>query len=348
MRVLTYVEPGKLEWREAPDPEVRGAGEAVVRPVAASPCDLDKAIIAGRTPLPGPFALGHEAVAEVVAVGDGVTRLAVGQLVVVPWHICCGACDRCLAGLTASCRAVTPRAMYGTPIGGAWGGLFSDLVHVPFAEAMLVPVPAGVPAATVAAASDNLTDAWVAVSRPLAQHPGARVLVVGGAGSIGLYAVQLAFAAGASGVDYVDRSEGRLALAAAFGATPIQRSDADLPEHDVVVDASANHAELVRAIRAVGPGGVCTSVGIYFLDAPLPLLDMYAKDVTFRTGRCSVGPHIPRVLSLVASGAVHPERVTSDEAPWDSAVDVLLGRKLKPVLVRPQIHAAPASALPPE
>jgi threonine dehydrogenase-like Zn-dependent dehydrogenase len=340
MRVLIFVGPGQLEWREAPEPRVRGAGEAVVRPVAAAPCDLDKAIIAGRTPLPGPFALGHECVAEVVEVGSGVTRLAPGDLVVVPWHICCGACDRCRDGLTASCRAVTPRAMYGTPIGGDWGGLFSDLVHVPFAEAMLVPLPAGVAPATVASASDNLTDAWVAVSRPLAQRPGARVLVVGGAGSIGLYAVQLAFAAGASGVDYVDRSPERLALAASLGAVPIPRGEGDLAEHDVVVDASATPAELVRALRAVAPGGTCTSVGVYFLDTPLPLLDMYGKDVTFRIGRCSVGPHIPRVLSLVASGAVHPERVTSDEAPWDSAVEVLMGRKLKPVLVRPALHGA--------
>ena len=339
MRVLTYVGPSDLQWRDAPDPCVRGANDAVVRPIAASACDLDRAIVAGRTPLPGPFALGHECVAEVVAIGDDVRRLEVGQVVVVPWHICCGACDRCRAGLTASCRAVSPRAMYGTPIGGDWGGLFSDLVHVPFAEAMLVPVPAGVPAAAVASASDNLTDAWVAVSGPLGRHPGARVLVVGGAGAIGLYAVELARAAGASGVDYVDRSPERLALAEALGATPIPRSDGDLPERDVVIDASATPSELYRALRAVAPGGECASVGIYFLDAPLPLLDMYAKDVTFRTGRCSVGPHIPRVLSLVASGAIHPERVGT-EAPWDSAVEVLLSRRLKPVLVRPPLQTS--------
>src|SRR5262245_32287514 len=154
MRALTFLGPGKLEWREAPDPVLRGPKEAVVRPVASTTCDLDRALVAGRAPLPGPFALGHECVAEVVEVGEGVRSLRPGQLVVVPWHICCGECDRCRAGLTASCRAVTPRAMYGTPIGGDWGGLFSELVHVPFADAMLVPVPPGVPAATVASASD--------------------------------------------------------------------------------------------------------------------------------------------------------------------------------------------------
>jgi alcohol dehydrogenase len=334
VRVLTFLGPGKLEWREAPDPGVNGAAQAVVRPIAASTCDLDRALVAGKAPLPGPFALGHECVAEVVDVGDAVRRVAPGDRVVVPWHISCGQCDRCRAGLTASCSAVTPRAMYGTPIGGDWGGMFSDLVLVPFADAMLVPVPAGVDPAAVAAASDNLTDAWLAVSRPLAAHPRARVLIVAGGGSIALYAIELARAAGAAAVDYVDRAPERLALAESLGARPIPRG-APLDPYPVVVDASGGMpAELTRALRAVAPGGMCTSVGIYFADPALPLLDMYANDVTFRTGRPSVGPHIARVLSLVADGKVHPERVTSRVARFDDAVEVLLEKPLKPVLVR--------------
>jgi threonine dehydrogenase-like Zn-dependent dehydrogenase len=333
MRVLTFVGPGQLEWHERPDPRLAGDLEAIVTPIAASPCDLDRALVAGRAPLLGPFALGHEAVARVVEIGPGVRRVATGDVVVVPWHISCGDCDRCRGGLPASCTAVTPRAMYGTPIGGEWGGLFSDLVRVPFADAMLVPVPPGVRPAAVAAASDNLTDAWLAVSRPLAERPGARVLIVGGGGCIGLYAIELARAAGAGAVDYVDRSPDRLALAEALGARPIPRG-AELEPAPVVLDASGNPAELARALRAVAPGGICHSVGIYFLDAPLPLLDMYASDVTFRTGRPSVGPHIARVLSLVAEGRVHPERVSSREASFDDAIDVLLERSLKPVLVR--------------
>ena len=157
MKVLTYVGPAQLEWREAPAPRLGGDGQAIVRPIAATTCDLDKAIVAGRTPLPPPFALGHEAVAEVVEIGDGVRAVRPGQRVVVPWSLHCGACDRCRAGLTASCRAVPPRAMYGTPIGGDFGGLFSDLVHVPFADAMLVPLPDGVAPFAAASASDNLT-----------------------------------------------------------------------------------------------------------------------------------------------------------------------------------------------
>ena len=336
MRVLTYTGAARPEWREAAELHVGAAAEAIVRPIAATTCDLDRAILAGRTPLPPPFALGHECVAEVVEVGDGVRSVRPGAQVVVPWHIACGACGRCRRGLPASCESVTPRAMYGTPIGGDWGGLFSDLVRVPFADAMLVPLPAGVAPASVASASDNLTDAWIAVSRQLAAHPGAEVLVVGGNGSIGLYAVQAAFAAGAPSVVYVDKPPDRLELAASLGARAVSRG-AELGEYLAVVDASGNPAELVRALRAVAPGGWCHSVGIYFLDAPLPLLDMYGKDITFTTGRPSVGPHIARVLALVAEGRLHPERIGAT-APWDDAPEVLAARPLKPILVRPPLR----------
>jgi alcohol dehydrogenase len=335
MRVLTYTGAPRPEWREAPELRIEGRLEAIVRPIAATTCDLDRAILAGRTPLPPPFALGHECVAEVMEIGDGVRAVLPGMQVVVPWHISCGACGRCRRGLTASCEAVTPRAMYGTPIGGDWGGLFSDRVRVPFADAMLVPLPAGVAPAQVASASDNLTDAWMAASRMLARHPGADVLVAGGNGSIGLYAVQAALAEGAASVTYVDKAPERLELAASLGARPLARG-AELGEFLVVVDASGHPGELARALRAVAPGGSCHSVGIYFLDAPLPLLDMYAKDVTFTTGRPSVGPHIARVLELVAAGRLRPERIGA-AAPWDDAPDVLAARPLKPILVRPPL-----------
>ena len=103
--------------------------------------------------------------------------------------------------------------------------------------------------------------------------------------------------------------------------------------YPVVVDASANATELLKAVRAVAPGGTCTSTGIFFLDTPLPLFDMYLRDVTFRTGRPSVGPHVATVPSLLAEDRVHPEKL-SETANWDDAIDVLRTRKLKPVLMR--------------
>jgi threonine dehydrogenase-like Zn-dependent dehydrogenase len=331
MRVLTYVGPEQLEFRDAPQPRIDGPLQAIVRPIAAAPCDLDRAIVRGLTPLPPPFALGHECVAEVVEIGDGVRKIAPGQKVVVPWHLACGECARCRAGLTASCEKVPPRAMYGTPLGGEFGGLFSDRVHVPFADAMLVPLAPNLRPAQVASASDNLTDAWIAVAGPLAQRPGAAVLVVGGVGAIALYAVEMALAAGASRVDYLDRNPQRRALAESLGARIVDEPE----EYSVVVEASGRPEDLHRAVRAAGPGGIVTALGIYFIDAPLPLLDMYAKDVTFRTGRPSVGPHIAKVLGLCAEGRIHPERISGAVLPWEEMIPTLLDRKvMKPIFVR--------------
>lgn len=111
-----------VEWREAPDPELRSDQMAIVAPVAATSCDVDSAVLAGHAFIDPPFALGHECVARVVDVGDAVTTVAPGDLVVVPWSINCGTCDPCRAGLTAHCTAVPHMAMYGAPIGGSWGG----------------------------------------------------------------------------------------------------------------------------------------------------------------------------------------------------------------------------------
>jgi hypothetical protein len=71
-------------------------------------------------------------------------------------------------------------AMYGAPIGGSWGGLFSDLVRVPYADAMLVPLPAGLDPVAMASASDNWSLAWRLVAphylldRPRNGVPGLR------------------------------------------------------------------------------------------------------------------------------------------------------------------------------
>jgi alcohol dehydrogenase len=100
MRELIFIEPGRLEWRDTAEPELESAEEAIVRPIVASNCDLDTAIVRGDAPLPGPFAIGHEFIAEVIEVGDDVSSFAKGQKVIVPWKISCGACESCRRGVT--------------------------------------------------------------------------------------------------------------------------------------------------------------------------------------------------------------------------------------------------------
>jgi threonine dehydrogenase-like Zn-dependent dehydrogenase len=225
MQQLTFVGPRRLVWRDVPQPTLSTAAAALVRPVAVATCDLDAGIVTGAAPLPGPFAFGHEFVADVTAIGDAVQTTAVGQRVVVPFQINCGTCDPCTRGLTASCARVPLMASYGlAPLSREYGGALSDLVQVPFADAMLVPLPDGVDPAAAASASDNIPDGWRAVAPFLADRPAAPVLVLGGAGggSVGLYAAAVAVALGSERVDYVDEDPDRLAVAERLGANAMQ------------------------------------------------------------------------------------------------------------------------------
>jgi threonine dehydrogenase-like Zn-dependent dehydrogenase len=330
MLQLTYTGPDALAWGEVPEPRLSSDAAALVRPVAVATCDLDALIIEGTSPFAPPFAIGHECVAEVLEVGDAVGSLRPGLLVSVPFQISCGECPACRQGRTSNCSGVAFMSSYGFgPAVELWGGFLSDVVCVPYAEHMLVPVPEGLEPAAVASASDNISDAWRAVGPALADHPGADVLVVGGAGpgSIGLYAAGLAVALGSESVLYVDGDESRRQTAVALGAQTRAETPQRVGPYAITVDASADPEGLALALRSTAPDGICTSTAIYFGEQPtLPLLEMYTKGITFKTGRANARTAIPHVLELAASGALRPELVTTRVVAWGDATPALLER----------------------
>jgi alcohol dehydrogenase len=363
VRELNLVATGRLEWLDRPDPVLEAPGDAIVRPIVVSRCDgdtlpihhrvsramqaglktglIDPAVghICGPVPFAGPFAIGHECIAEVAAVGSAVTRLAVGDRVVVPWSVSCGQCERCRRGLTSKCLATTAGrvlAAYGFGAAcGSYGGMVSDLLRVPFADHMLVPLPDGLDPLRVASASDNLADAWRAVVPQLKERPGARVLVVGGgAQSIGLYAAGLAVAHGAGVVDYADDDPRRSAIAESFGAT-VHPKGARSGTYDIVVEASSDRAGIRHAIRSTAPGGICTAVGYYLArNTGIPLMHMYATDITLRLGISHPRAVLPELLSWVHANDFPAERVTTQVASFDDAPAVYGARTTKLVLQR--------------
>jgi alcohol dehydrogenase len=364
MRELQLERSGRLAWGERPEPEIVAATDALVRPFVAARCDGDTvplhrpvsramqlgiaagaidpvvACICGKVPFRGPFGIGHECVAEVTALGPEVEGLRVGHVVVVPWAVSCGRCDRCRAGLTSKCSSTTgpggELAAFGFGAAcGPWGGMVSDSLRVPHAGHMLVPVPDGVPARRVAAAGDNLADAWRAVVEPLRARPGGRVLVLGGgAKSIGLYAAALAVAHGAETVDYRDDDHARRALAESFGARTADRR-APLATYDVAVEATSRAAGLRTALRALAPGGICTAVGYYLATGTrVPLMRMYATDATLRLGVSHARALVPDVLDFVARTGFEAERITTLTAGWDEAPSAYLAKTTKVVLTR--------------
>ncbi|WP_428340035.1 alcohol dehydrogenase catalytic domain-containing protein [Mycobacterium sp.] len=310
MRQLTCVDNGRYAWREGPEPILTEPGHALVRPLVVACCDLDVAAARGAAPLPPGYAVGHEGLAEVVAVGDDVSTVGVGDRVVVPFQISCGYCRECRRGVTGSCGSLPLMAMYGLgPLAGLDGGGFmSDLVLVPYADAMLIPIPPTVDPIAVASLSDNIPDGWRTVGplrAELAELDAAdrRVLVIGRL-SIGLYAAAFAAAYGFH-VDYIDTDPARLAAAESLGAAVHDRAkpDKSWAPYPVTVHTTADPAVLAATLRATWPDGVCTDTGIYYLPTvEMPLLPMYTRGVRFVTGRVSARAVIPEILDVLAGG----------------------------------------------
>jgi threonine dehydrogenase-like Zn-dependent dehydrogenase len=373
MRELTYVAKRRLEWSERPVPRLTAADDALVEPLAAARCDLDNAfLLTDLTPrlraglalhvvdplvkstfgIPafrGPFAYGHECVARVTEIGPAVAGIAVGDIVVVPFQVSCGACDNCRRDLTAHCttdRRTPIKAFgFGDATGGL-GGMVTDRVRVPFASHMLVKVPPGIPIEHIAGASDNIADGWRTVARHLGRRPGSPVLVLGGsARSVSLYAVAAAIALGSERVDYVDTSRRRLAIAEALGANPVAaprridglRNSAELigGDYPIAVDGSGRSGALRFALRSLLAGGVCTSVAFYVRNGTaVPLWQMYVNGLTLTTGLANVRPYLPEILAAVANRTLRPQLVTTTLANWEEAPQALLEPGAKVVITR--------------
>jgi alcohol dehydrogenase len=198
MRHLTFLAPGKFEWRDVAAPTLAADTDAIVAPIAVARCDLDLYIALGVVKYPGSFAFGHETVARVVDAGPKA-GVAPGDVVVVPFQLSCGRCATCLRGWTNACEAYPFGAAYGLkPTSKTeFGGALSDLMRVPYADHMLVRLPEGLDPVAAASVSDNVSDGWRGVAGPLKERPGATVLVIGGlAQSVSIYAAGAAVALG--------------------------------------------------------------------------------------------------------------------------------------------------------
>ncbi|MGH3961357.1 alcohol dehydrogenase catalytic domain-containing protein [Mycobacterium sp.] len=313
-----------------PEPQITQPQQALVRPLMVACCDLDVVVSQGLAPMAPGYAIGHEGLAEVLAVGSGVTTVRVHDRVVVPFQISCGECRECRRGITGSCASVPPLATYGmgTIAGLDGGGFFTDVVLVPFADAMLIPVPETVDPVAIASLSDNIPDGWRGVGPyqemlTSLEPADRRVLVVGGL-SIGLYAAAFAVAYGAQ-VDYIDTDSNRLAAAERMGAhvhdcTKPQRSWGTYP---VVVHTAADPARLTAALRATWAYGVCTDHGIYFHGpVQLPLLEMYTRGVQLITGRVNARALIPEVIDLISQRSLDLAPIVNRVIDWDDTAAV--------------------------
>jgi threonine dehydrogenase-like Zn-dependent dehydrogenase len=341
MQTLSLTAPRKLVWQLAPRPVLPSGAAALVRPIAVATCDFDHLLVSGAMPAPLPLSIGHECVAQVLEVGDQVQRIRVGDRVVVPFQVSCGSCAACRRGQTSACGGVPWLSCYGLgAMAGNWGGAFTDVVSIPYADAMLVPLPSDVEPAEAAAVSCNLVDAYRAVAPGLEQHPGARVLVASGAfANIALYAVVLARALGAGEVAFFDRSPQVAERASRLGARVLPSLEA-LCAGDflVTVEASMDAEIMAETVRATAPGGRCTLTTMFPDPATsIPLMAAFERCLTLVTGQPHARQNMEPVLQLMRSQRLDLSGVVDAVVDWSSAPEVLASGSGKYVCTRPEL-----------
>lgn len=233
MRALTWQGIENVTVEEVPDPTIQEATDAVVRVTSTAICGSDLHLYKVLAPYLSPGdVLGHEFMGIVEEVGSGVTNLAPGDRVVVPFNISCGRCWMCSRGLFAQCETTQNTdqgkgaSLFGyTSLYGQVPGGQAEKVRVPRADFGPVRLPADLPDERFLYLSDILPTAWQGV-----QYAGVGeddTLVVLGLGPVGQLAVRSALHLGVGRVIGVDRVPDRLAKASAAGVEILDFSTVD-------------------------------------------------------------------------------------------------------------------------
>jgi threonine dehydrogenase-like Zn-dependent dehydrogenase len=228
---------GKRDVRveTVPDPRIIDEGDAIVRVTSTAICGSDLHLYNGVLPtMERGDVLGHEFMGEVVEVGADVSSLAVGDRVVVPFPIACGACAMCRGDLHSLCENTNPNAwmakkLWGhSPAGiygyshllGGYSGGQAEYVRVPFADVGPIKVPAGLRDDQVLFLSDVFPTGYMGAE--MCEIEPGDVVAVWGAGPVGLFAIASARLLRAGRIIAIDRLPARLELARTrAGATDV-------------------------------------------------------------------------------------------------------------------------------
>jgi threonine dehydrogenase-like Zn-dependent dehydrogenase len=213
-----------------PEPKILDSRDAVVKITTTAICGSDLHMYDGYIPMmrKGDI-LGHEFMGEVVEVGHDVRKFKMGDRMVAPFTICCGACFFCTHDLWSLCDNTNPNAkiaeklygfsgaaLYGySHIYGGFAGGQAQYVRVPFADSGPIRISHGLPDEKVLFLSDILPTGYMAAENANIQ-PGDTV-AVWGCGPVGLFAIKSAWMLGAGRVIALDRFPERLRLAEWFG-----------------------------------------------------------------------------------------------------------------------------------
>jgi S-(hydroxymethyl)glutathione dehydrogenase/alcohol dehydrogenase len=319
-------------------------GEVLVRIGASGVCHSDLSVAEGKFPVPTPIVLGHEGAGTVEAVGEGVTRCAVGDRVVLSLIPQCGECYWCAKGQPELCAPGSQSAMTGVQADGtprfARGdeavyqfqglGTFAEAVVV--SQHAVVPFTGGTPFDVAALLGCAVMTGVGAAQNTADIATGDTVLVIG-CGGVGLNVIQGSRLAGAARIIAIDVALPKLDLATHFGATDTLLSDDGTADAileltgglgvDVAFDVVGAATSTQLAMQVVRRGGQVCVVGMTSAETVVPVastIDLLVHEKKlFGTnyGSSDVRRDVPKLLGQHASGSLLLEDLISARISLD-------------------------------
>jgi threonine dehydrogenase-like Zn-dependent dehydrogenase len=356
VRAMVYRGPYKIRVEDKDVPRIEHPNDAIVRVTLAAICGSDLHLYHGMMPDTRiGHTFGHEFIGVVDQVGPSVQNLSVGDRVMVPFNVYCGSCFFCARGLYSNCHNVNPNA---TAVGGIYGyshttggydGGQAEYVRVPFADVGPQRIPDWMEDEDAVLLTDALSTGYFGAQ--LGDIHEGDVVVVLGAGPVGLFAARSAWLMGAGRVIVVDHLDYRLEKARTFAyAETVNFGEHDdlvvllkkMTDHlgaDVVIDAVGAEADgnlmqhvtsaklklqggspvaLNWAIDSVRKGGTVSVMGAYGpLFSAVKFGDAMNKGLTIRTNQAPVKRQWPRLFEHIRNGYLKPSDIVTHRIPLE-------------------------------
>jgi threonine dehydrogenase-like Zn-dependent dehydrogenase len=306
METLTCVktDTGKVEMQKLPVAEP-GPGQALVKMRLSTICGSDIHIV-DELPVPPGTPMGHEAVAEIVDAGEGVTSFAQGDRVVASCLFGCGTCPRCQEGNVQVCER------YAAPLNLLFG-CQGEYYVVQNAELNMAKVPDELDDEGALFATDIMSTGFGAI-----ENAGLRfgdAVAIFAQGPVGLCCTAAARARGAGFIIAVESVPARVAASKRLGADVVVEPKNAVDEIlrltagkgvDVAVEALGHQATLEAALRVTRFGGTVSSVGVYgaFPTVSVPTDGTFLHRRVVTTLCPSGSDRLRRMMDLVRFGKV--------------------------------------------
>ena len=335
MKATVFVEPGRIELREKPVPEI-GPLDALLRITTTTICGTDVHIMKGEYPVAEGLTIGHEPVGVIERLGSGVKGYREGQRAIAGGITPSGWSNACLCGRCAQDGAGTKhgwRPIGGWRFGNTIDGCQAEYVLVPDAMANLAPVPDALSDEQVLMCPDIMSTGFSGAERGEVQI--GDTVAIFAQGPIGLCATAGAKLMGATTIIVVDRVPERLAIARRLGAdhvvdfskvNPVQEIMrlTDGRGVDVAIEALGAQSTFEGALRVLRPGGVLSSLGVYSTDLTIPY-DAFSAglgDYSIVTTLCPGGKErMRRLMEVIANGRLDLKPLVTHRFTLDRIIE---------------------------